>query len=357
MKMAKKVVITKAGGVRCVTTIPMDVPQPSAGEVRVKVAYAGINFADLLMRMGFYQPRPPYPFTPGYEVSGVVDAIGEDVEGLSVGQRVVAAMRNGGQASYVLAPVARVIPLPDDLSLKEAAATPVTYLTAHHMLHHLGHLTSSDSVLVHGGAGGVGTAALQLCKWAGVTKVWSTSSKGKHHILEKYGARAIDRHNEDFSRIIAKETEGRGVDHVLDPIGGDHLRRSLSSLAEGGRLYTYGLSAAAPTGKRSMLKAFFALRKTPKFDALRLMTRNRAVFGVHMGTWSDEAVMHTQLERIVEGIQTGHLQPVVDSVFPADDVQAAHQHIHDAKNIGKVLLKFEEVSEENARGEADGSTP
>ena len=343
--MAKKVVIKKAGGVHCVTTVPMDIPEPSAGEVRVKVAYAGINFADLLMRMGFYQPRPPFPFTPGYEVSGVIDALGEGVEELKVGQRVVAAMRNGGQASFVVAPVGRVIPLPDNLSLQKAAATPVTYLTAHHMLHHLGHLQSNDTVLVHGGAGGVGTAALQLCKWAGVNRVWSTSSKGKHQILERYGARPIDRHGEDFARIIAEETEGRGVDHILDPIGGDHLRRSLSSLAEGGRLYTYGLSAAAPSGKRSMLKAFFALRKTPKFDALRLMTRNRAVFGVHMGTWSDESVMHQQLERIVEGIQTGHLEPIIDTVFPAEQVQAAHQHIHDAKNIGKVLLKFEDVGE------------
>lgn len=339
--MGKKVVIKKAGGVHCITTVPMEPPTPNDGEVRVRVAYAGINFADLLMRMGFYQPRPPFPFTPGYEVSGTVDAVGPGVEGLEVGQRVVAAMRNGGQASYVLAPVDRVIPIPDGISLETAAATPVTYLTAHHMLHHLGHLTPDESVLIHGGAGGVGTAALQLCKWAGVRKVWATSSKAKHGIIESYGARAIDRHNEDFATIIRQETEGRGVDHILDPIGGDHLRRSLSSLAEGGRLYTYGMSSAAPSGKRSLLKAIVALRRTPKFDALRLMTRNKAVFGVHMGTWSDEAVMHRQLQRIIEGIQTGHLDPVIDRVFGAEDVQAAHQHIHDAKNIGKVLLKFE----------------
>ena len=255
-------------------------------------------------------------------------------------------MRNGGQASYVLSSVDRVVPLPDGLSLQAAASTPVTYMTAHHMLHHLGHLRPDDKVLVHGGAGGVGTAALQLCKWAGLQQVWATSSKSKHHIIEQYGARPIDRHKEDFVAIVKTETDGKGVDHVLDPIGGDNLRRSLSCLAEGGRLYTYGLSAAAPTGKRSLLKAFFALRKTPKFDALRLMTRNRAVFGVHMGTWSDEAVMHSQLARIVEGIETGHLEPIVDRVFDAEDVQAAHQYIHDAKNIGKVLLKFEDVGEE-----------
>ena len=345
MTSGVRVIIKKAGGVSAITTEPMQAPTPKAGEVRIKVAYAGINFADLLMRLGFYQPRPPFPFTPGYEVSGVVDALGKGVAGLEVGQKVVAAMRNGGQASFVLSPVDRVIPLPDGISLQAAASTPVTYMTAHHMLHHLGHLRPEDKVLVHGGAGGVGTAALQLCKWAGVKQVWATSSKGKHHIIEHYGARPIDRHNEDFEAIIKEETGGTGVDHILDPIGGDHLRRSLSCLAEGGRLYTYGMSAAAPSGKRSLLKALFALRRMPKFDPLRLMTRNRAVFGVHMGTWSNEAVMHGQLARIVEGIQTGHLEPIVDSVFDATNVQEAHQYIHDAKNIGKVLLRFHDVEE------------
>ncbi len=338
--MNVRVVLRKAGGVNCVGVQPMEVVEPAEGEVRVRVVYAGINFADLLMRMGFYQPRPEYPFTPGYEVSGTVDAVGEGVSSVEVGQRVVAAMRNGGQASFVTVPESRVIALTDDIPLDVAAATPVTYLTAHHMLHHLGHLKAEDSVLIHGGAGGVGTAALQLCKWAGVSKVWATSSKGKHPVLTSYGARPIDRHNEDFASVIKDETNGRGVDHILDPIGGEHLRKSLSSLAEGGRLYTYGLSAAAPSGKRSLLKALLAFRKTPKFDPLRLMTRNRGVFGVHMGTWSNETVMHQQLERIITGIREGHLAPVIDRVFEASDVQAAHQHIHDAKNIGKVLLRF-----------------
>ena len=341
--MAKRVVITKAGGVKAITTQPMDTPEPGPGEVRIKVAYAGINFADLLMRLGFYQPRPAFPFTPGYEASGVIDALGDDVVGFNIGQRVVAAMRNGGQASFVVSPTDRVISLPEGIDLQTAAATPVTYMTAHHMLHHLGHLKSSDSVLIHGGAGGVGTAALQLCAWAGVDQVWATSSKGKHEIIKSYGGRPIDRHREDFQRIVMKETDGRGVDHILDPIGGEHLKRSLSTLAEGGRLYTYGLSSAAPTSKRSLLKAMFALRKTPKFDPLRLMTRNRGVFGVHMGTWENEAVLHQQLGRIVEGIQSGHLNPVIDAVFDADEVQSAHQHLHDAKNIGKVLLRFADI--------------
>lgn len=121
MSDGTRVVITKAGGVGAITTRPMEAPVPGTGQVRVKVAYAGINFADLLMRMGFYQPRPPFPFTPGYEVSGVIDALGEGVSEFEVGQRVVAAMRNGGQASYVVSPVDRVIPLPEGISLQAAA--------------------------------------------------------------------------------------------------------------------------------------------------------------------------------------------------------------------------------------------
>lgn len=338
--MPRRIVLTKAGGPSTLAVIPMEMPTPKAGEIRIEVAYAGINFADLLMRLGLYQPRPKYPFTPGYEMSGIVDAIGKGVTDFSIGQRVVAALPNGGQASHVIVNSQRALVLPDEVGLDVAASIPVTYLTAHHMLHHLGHLTKDDSVLIHGGAGGVGTAALQICQWAGVSKVWATASGHKSSTIETYGGIAIDRHNEDFVEIIKKATNNQGVDHILDPIGGDNLSRSLSALKEGGRLYTYGMSAAAPSSKRSMIRSFLAWRKTPKFDPLRLMTRNRGVFGVHMGTWKNETVMLKQLERILEGIHSGVLAPVIDSVFEAEDVAKAHQYIHDGKNIGKVLLRF-----------------
>ena len=338
--MPRRIVLTKAGGPSTLAVIPMEIPEPEAGELRIEVAYAGINFADLLMRLGLYQPRPKYPFTPGYELSGVVDAIGEGVTGFSVGQRVVAALPNGGQASHVTVNSQRALPLPDDVGLDVAASIPVTYLTAHHMLHHLGHMNQNDAVLIHGGAGGVGTAALQICQWAGVSKVWATASGHKSSTIEAFGGIAIDRHNEDFVEVIKKATNNEGVDHILDPIGGDNLNRSLSVLKEGGRLYTYGMSAAAPTSKRNLFRSYLAWRKTPKFDPLRLMTRNRGVFGVHMGTWKDEKVMLKQLQRILEGINSGRLAPVIDSVFDAEDVAKAHQYIHDGKNIGKVLLRF-----------------
>jgi len=338
--MARCVSITKAGSPSVLKIVEIDDPIPKDGEVCIDVHFAGINFADTLMRLGLYQPRPPFPFTPGYEVSGIISSIGKEVSSLKIGQRVVAAMPTGGQKSKVCVKESRVILLPDEMELDSAAAMPVIYLTAHHMLHYLGELKKGDSVLIHGGGGGVGTAALQLCRWAGIDKVWATASKSKDDIIKKYGGIPIDRHNEDFVDIIKSETNGRGVDHILDPIGGDNLRKSMSVLAEGGKLYSYGMSAAAPSSKRSFLKAFLAWRKTPKIDPLQLMMKNRSIFGVHMGTWKDESVMVQQLTRIIEGIKLGHLEPVIDSVYAAEDVAKAHQHIHDAKNVGKVLLKF-----------------
>ena len=206
--MPRRVVINNAGGVSAITVQSMDMPEPGKDEVRIRVVFAGINFADLLMRMGFYNPRPPYPFTPGYEVSGYVDALGPGVTSFTIGQRVVAAMRNGGQASHVTCETSRIITIPDTISLESAAATPVVYLTAHHMLHYLGHMNTDHSVLIHGGAGGVGIAALQLCKWAGVEKVWATSSAPKHDIIKQYGARAIDRHNEILLTLFEKKPTG-----------------------------------------------------------------------------------------------------------------------------------------------------
>ena len=340
--MAYCVEITKAGSPSVLNIKKIEIPSPNEGEVCIEVHYAGINFADTLMRLGLYQPRPPFPFTPGYEVSGVIHSLGSGVTEFEVGQRVVAAMPTGGQCSHISVKTSRVIVIPDEMGLDEAAAMPVTYLTAHHMLHYLGHLKKGETVLIHGGAGGVGTAALQLCQWAGIEQVWATASGHKGDIIKSFGGIPIDRHNQDFTKIVKEATDGRGVDHILDPIGGENLTRSLSCLAEGGKLYTYGLSSAAPSSKRSLLKAFFALRKTPKFDALRLMTRNRGVFGVHMGTWKDEEAISQQLDRIMTGVKEGHLKPVIDSVFDAKDVAKAHQHIHDAKNIGKVLLRFSE---------------
>ena len=317
-----------------------DASPPGPGEVAVDVAYGGINFADLLQRLGLYNPRPPYPFTPGYEASGTVVALGKGVDHLEVGDSVIAVPGTGAHTSHLNCAAERVIRIPEGMTLEAAAAMPVTYLTAHHMLHHLGHLSSEHSVLIHGGGGGVGTAALQLCRWVGVERVWATASAGKADIIRSFGGTPIDRHSEDFVDVIRTATEGAGVDHVLDPIGGDHLVRSLSACREGGNVYTFGMSSFAPSGKRRPIRTALAWLRRKEIDPLRLMARNRALFGVHMGTWSRQDVILEQMERLVQGVAEGHLVPVIDRVFPIEQAPAAHQHMHDGNNVGKVLFSM-----------------
>lgn len=338
--MPKRLVFTKAGAPETMRVETFDAAPPGPGEVAVDVAYGGINFADLLQRLGLYNPRPPYPFTPGYEASGTVVALGKGVDHLEVGDSVIAVPGTGAHTSHLNCAAERVIRIPEGMTLEAAAAMPVTYLTAHHMLHHLGHLSSEHSVLIHGGGGGVGTAALQLCRWVGVERVWATASAGKADIIRSFGGTPIDRHSEDFVDVIRTATEGAGVDHVLDPIGGDHLVRSLSACREGGNVYTFGMSSFAPSGKRRPIRTALAWLRRKEIDPLRLMARNRALFGVHMGTWSRQDVILEQMERLVQGVAEGHLVPVIDRVFPIEQAPAAHQHMHDGNNVGKVLFSM-----------------
>jgi NADPH:quinone reductase-like Zn-dependent oxidoreductase len=338
--MPKRLVFTKAGAPETMRVESFEAAKPAEDEVVVEVAYAGINFADLLQRLGLYSPRPPYPFTPGYEASGTVMEVGSGVDHLKVGDAVIAVPGTGAQTSRLVCKADRVVVIPEGVSLQAAAAMPVTYLTAHHMLHHLGHLAPEESVLIHGGGGGVGTAALQLCRWAGVERVWATASAGKADIIRSFGGTPIDRHAEDFVDVVRKATGGAGVDHVLDPIGGDHLVRSLSACREGGRVYTYGMSTFAPTGRRQPLRTALAWLRRTEIDPLRLMTRNRSLVGVHMGTWSRQDVLFAQMERLVQGVVEGHLDPVIDCVMPLEEAATAHHHLHDGKNIGKVLLSM-----------------
>jgi len=336
----RRLVLTKAGRPSTMVVERFAPAAPGPGEVLVKVAFSGINFADLLQRLGFYNPRPPYPFTPGYEASGHVEAVGAGVTHLEVGQAVLAVPGTGAHTSHLVCDAGLVMPLPEGMTPEQGAALPVTYLTAHHMLHHLGGLKPGHTVLVHGGAGGVGTAALQLCRWAGSGQVWATASAPKRGVVEALGGTFIDRHAEDFVAIVKQATNGRGVDHVLDPIGGTHLERSLSCVAEGGRLYAYGLSQVAPSGRRRLLHALMTLRRRTKIDPLRLMNRNRAVHGVHMGTWADRSALMPQIERLLHGVVEGHLDPVIDRTFPVEEAVMAHQRLHDGANVGKVLLSF-----------------
>jgi NADPH:quinone reductase-like Zn-dependent oxidoreductase len=336
----KKVVYTKIGGPYSIEIHDFEPVGLKPNEVMVKVHRAGINFADLMMRQGLYGSNPDFPFTPGYEVSGEIIELGEGVERLEVGQRVIVMTGFGGYSEQVVASTNRVIPSPNSISYDAAATLGVTYGTAYHMLAHLGNMSEGESVLIHHAAGGVGTAAVQICQAYGVTNIIGTASSSKKEFVESLGMRFVDRDSEDFVRVCKDATDGKGVHHALDPVGGKHLMRSYKALRNGGKLYSFGASAAVSGPKRNYFSAFNMWRNTPKFNPLIMMKSNKAIFGVHMGKMDDSAVFETHMMELAKMLQQGKIEPIIDSVWRFEEVADAQQHMHDRKNRGKVLLDF-----------------
>ena len=315
-------------------------PVPGPGEVCVRIHRAGVNFAELMMRQGIYGSNPDFPFTPGYEASGEVIKLGEGVVSHEKGDRVLAMTGFGGYSEIVCLDANRVVPIPDSVSFDQAAAIPVTYGTSFHMLAHLGRIEEGDTVLVHHAAGGVGTAVAQLCKAFGASLVIGTASTPKREFVESMGVRFVDRKNDDFVKVCKEMTDGRGVHHAIDPVGGKHLMRSFNSLRKGGKLYYFGASAAVNGQNRSRLSEIRMWLSMPRFDPLKLMSSNKAVFGVHMGLLEDESVFKGHLRSLSKMLQVGEIDPVIDSVWRFERVAEAQMHMHERKNRGKILLDF-----------------
>lgn len=315
-------------------------PKAAAGQVVVRVHAAGINFADILMRLGLYTNTPKPPFTPGFEVAGTVEAVGAGVDWLRVGERVMAStFPGGGYAEKVAIPADRALPIPAEMSFEDAAALPVNYLTAYQALTYMAHLRRGERVLIHAAAGGVGLAAIQLSRLAGA-EIFGTASASKHDFLRGQGvAHPIDYHTQDFEAEVKRLTGGEGVDVVLDAVGGVSYRKSYRLLRHGGRLICYGLSAAVPEKGRS-LKAVAAWWNTPSFNALNLILHNRAIIGVHLGTFAraHPAVVRSWMEELLRLYAAGQIKPHIGATFPLAEATLAHHFIHDRKNTGKVLL-------------------
>jgi NADPH:quinone reductase-like Zn-dependent oxidoreductase len=307
--------------------------------VRVRVHAAGINFADILARMGLYPDAPRLPAVVGYEVSGHIDAVGTGVEGLREGDRVVSLTRFGGYSDTVVVPAGQAALVPANLSLEAAAAMPVNYLTAWLMLVHLGNVHAGERVLVHAAAGGVGQAALQIARWRGA-EVIGTASPSKHARLREEGvAHCIDYTTQDFEAEVKRITGGQGVDIVLDAVGGESFSKSFRSLAPMGRLFMFGVSSFAPGEKMSVLAALKGLWAMPSFKPIPLMNDNRGVFGVNLGhLWDRAAQLRAMLGEMVDLAGQGELRPVVDRTFSFAQAGEAHQYIQQRKNFGKVLL-------------------
>lgn len=313
-------------------------PEPRAGEVRIRVRASGVNWADVMARLGLYPDRPPLPCVIGYEVAGEVDAVGPDVHEPAPGTRVVALTRFGGYADTVCVPAPQALPIPERMSFAEAAALPVNYLTAYFMLFHFGNVQRGERVLVHGAAGGVGVAAIQLCRIAGA-EILGTASASKHGWLHEAGvSHTIDYRTQDFVAAVREATAGRGVDLVLDPVG--TFRQSYRCLAPLGRLVCFGFSTAAAGKTRTVAGLARSLpHLLAFFHPLRLMNDNKAVIGFNLGhLWGEGRRLRAALEALLDHYRQGRIAPVVARTFPLRAIAAAHHYLQDRQNVGKVVL-------------------
>ncbi|OJF09725.1 synaptic vesicle VAT-1 family membrane protein [Couchioplanes caeruleus] len=332
--------ITKPGGTEVLAVRESTDPQPDRGEVRITVRATGLNFAEVMARQGLYPDAPKPPCVVGYEVAGVVDALGAEVTGLEVGQRVLALVRFGGHADSVCAPVERVLPMPDGLSFTDGAALPVNYLTAYHMLFRVANLRRGARVLVHMAAGGVGIAVLQLCRTVPDIVTFGTASAAKHDVLREEGCtHPIDYRTEDYAARVRELTGGEGVDLVLDPLGGRDWKRGLRLLRPVGQLVAYGFANLSTGERRSIRRMAAQLTGVPVLTPFGMMDRNHTVSGVNLGhLWDRSDLLREELAALLDLWRQGAVKPRIDGVYPFAEAAAAHRRIGERRNIGKVVL-------------------
>jgi NADPH:quinone reductase-like Zn-dependent oxidoreductase len=308
-------------------------PAIGPGEVRIDVAAAGINFADVMARMGLYPDAPKTPCVVGYEVAGTVLELGEGVEGLTPGQRVVAGTMFGGYASQVVVPASDVVALPDELSFEQGAAIPVNYGTAWAGLIGFGSLQAGERVLVHSAGGGVGIAATQIAKRTGA-EVYGTASPGKHARCEELGVdHPLDYTKSGWERGLPK------FDVILDAVGGKSFRTGYDLLRPGGRLVAFGASALVSGQRRNLITALRTVIRMPRFNMIKQMSESKAVVGLNMlSLWKDRGTLQPWIGPLREMLDDGTVKPVVAGDFSFEDAGAAHTMITERRNVGKVVL-------------------
>jgi len=336
----RSVWITRHGGPEVLEVRETPDPVPGPGQVRIRVKAAGLNFAELMARMGLYPDAPKPPAVVGFEVAGVVDAIGTGVSAPSPGDRVLAMVRFGGHAEAVVLPASHALPMPPEMTFEQGAALPVNYVTAYHALFRVGHLSRGQSLLVHMAAGGVGIAAIQLARTVPGVTVLGTASAAKHAAIREEGCdHAIDYRSQDYAAEVRRLTGGRGVDMVLDALGGDDWKKGYALLRPAGLLVTYGFANMAPGPRRSLVHVAREFLSIPRFSPLKLMEDNRGVAGVNMGhLWGEPEMVLGEIEALFALFREGRIRPRIDSTYPFQEAALAHQRLHDRGNVGKVLL-------------------
>ncbi|HZU81393.1 MAG TPA: medium chain dehydrogenase/reductase family protein [Polyangiaceae bacterium] len=334
----RQVWITRPGPPEVLQVREAPDPTPGPGEVRIRVRAAGINFADLMARVGLYPDAPKIPCVVGYEVSGTVDAVGEGVAVHRPGERVFGMPRFGGYTDTLVVAAAQVFPMPAGMTFEEAAAFPVVSVTAYNMMLFTGTLRPGSTVLVHSAAGGVGLTAVQIAKARGCT-ILGTASPSKHDFLRQQGVEHPIDSRGDYAAAVRRVVGERGVDLILDPVGGRSWSIGYDLLGPCGRLVAFGMSAATSGKKRSLLHAAAQVLRVPRFNPAKLMGDNKTVTGTNVGhLFGRLDLLRPQFEAVVRMYEAGEIKPRVDRSFRFDDAPAAHHFLHDRKAIGKVVL-------------------
>jgi len=329
----RSVVITKHGGPGVLEVQERPDPKPGPGEVRIDVAAAGVNFADVMARMGLYPDAPKTPCVVGYEVAGKIAELGEGVNGLTLGSRVLASTKFGGYSSEVVVPTTDIAALPDSLSLEQGAAIPVNYGTAWAGLVDYGGLKQGDRVLIHSAGGGVGIAATQIAKRMGA-EIYGTASPGKHARIAELGCdHPLDYTTDGWERGLPK------FDVILDAVGGRSFRRSYSLLRPGGRLILYGASSLVSGERRNLVTALRGVMSMPRFNLIKQMSESKAVIGLNMlSLWKEQGTLKPWIEPLQELLADGTVKPVIAGSFGFEETGAAQTMIVERRNTGKVVL-------------------
>lgn len=303
---------------------PADLAEPDGdGQVVIAVAAAGVSFPDVLMSRGLYQTKPPLPFVPGVEVAGTVKSA-PGGSGFTTGDRVMAVTMIGGFAEVAVAPTALTCPLPDQFSMEQGAGLILNYHTAHFALTRRAGLTPGETVVVHGAAGGVGTAIIQVAKALGATVAAVTSSPAKAEMARRAGADSVIDSGADWPAEARTFNGGRGADVIVDPVGGDRFDESLRCLAPGGRLVVIGFTAG----------------RIPTVATNRLLLRNVSVVGAAWGAWlgGDPDLFAATVAALQPMIEAGQVAPPIGASFPLAAAADALRLIDDRRAIGKVVL-------------------
>jgi len=323
----RAVVVPQPGDAKVLTLAERPEPVPAEHEVRIRVTAAGLNGADLSQRRGFYPSPPGAPEWPGLEVSGIVDAVGADVQEWRVGDRVCALLSGGGYAEYATVDRGLVLPVPDGVDLVEAAGLPEVAATVWSNVFGLGRLSAGEALLVHGGSSGIGTMAIQLGHAFGAQVIATAGSDDKAAFCREIGAdAAVNYATQDFVEAARAFTDGRGVDVVLDIVGGAYIARDLDALATGGRILCIATRDRAPAS----------------VDMGLLMRKRASLFGTTLRARplpERVAIIAAVREHVWPLLAEGRIHPVIDSVFPLEDAPAAHRRMESSSHRGKILLR------------------